>query len=130
MKKLPIQFTWVLLVALSVAFTVHFFVLRYLGLPPLEHMLVPSYVTNFVLAAAIFSGLFYARKKLKNALGFLFMGGSLLKFAVFFIFFYPGYRADGAMQRTEFAAFFIPYLTALVLETYFASKMLNKVTNS
>jgi len=130
MKKLPFQFFGVLFVALLLAFTLHFFALQNMGLPPLANMLVPSYITNFVLAAGIFYGLFYARKKLRNALGFLFMGGSLLKFAVFFIVFYQVYRADGAIERPEFAAFFVPYLIALILETYFASKMLNKVTDS
>lgn len=104
--------------------------LKNLDLAPLNDMLVASYGINFVLAVGIFIGLYYARKKLKNALGFLFMGGSLIKFVVFFLVFYPVYRADGEIQRTEFAAFFVPYLTALVLETYFASKMLNQVSDS
>ncbi len=130
MKKLPFRFTLVLLIALLLAFFLHFFALKNLNLPPFADMLVPSYITNFLLATAIFMGLFYARKKLKNALGFLFMGGSLIKFAVFFVVFYPSYRADGEIVRTEFAAFFIPYLTALVLETYFASKMLNQIADS
>lgn len=130
MKKLPYRFIAVLFVALLFAFVLHLFMLKNLNLPPYADLLVPSYITNFLLAAAIFLGLFYARKKLKNALGFLFMGGSLIKFTVFFIVFYPVYRADGEMVRTEFAAFFIPYLTALILETYFASKMLNQVADS
>lgn len=130
MKKLPLRFILVLFGALLITFVLHFYTLRNLGLPPLGDMLIASYGINFLLAAGIFIGLFYARKKLKNALGFLFMGGSLIKFAVFFVVFYPVYRADGEMVRTEFAAFFIPYLTALILETYFASKMLNQVVDS
>ena len=130
MKKLPLHFILILFASLLIAFVLHFFILKNLDLPPFDNMLVASYIINFLLAIAIFIGLFYARKKLKNALGFLFMGGSLIKFAVFFIIFYPVYRADGEIQSTEFAAFFIPYLTALILETYFASKMLNQVTNS
>jgi len=128
MNKLPLRFGLLLLLTLAIAFAIHYVVLEYLELPPLNHMLIPSYIVNFLLAVGIFMGLFYARKKLKNALGFLFMGGSLIKFAVFFIVFYPVYRMDEVIQRTEFAAFFIPYLTALILETYFASKMLNQVT--
>ena len=124
------QFTATLTVVLMLVFTLHFFILKYLGLPLFNDMLVPSYIVNLLLATGIFLGLFYFRKKLKNALGFLFMGGSLMKFVVFFIIFYPVYRADGEIQRTEFAAFFIPYLTALVLETFFASKMLNQVADS
>ncbi len=90
-------------------------------------MIVLSYVLNFFLALGIFYALFFLRKKLSNAIGFLFMGGSLLKFVVFFLVFYPVYKGDGKMQGIEFAAFFIPYATALVLETYFASKMLKNL---
>ena len=128
MKTLPLRFATILLVALSFAFALHYFALKGTELAPLANMLVPSYIINYMLAVGIFVGLYYSRKKLKNALGFLFMGGSLVKFIVFFLVFYPVYRADGEIQRTEFAAFFIPYLTALILETYFASKMLNQVT--
>ncbi|MEO0571816.1 MAG: DUF6168 family protein [Bacteroidota bacterium] len=130
MKKLPLRFVLVLFSALLIAFLFHFYVLENLDFPPFADMLIPSYITNFLLAAVVFMGLWYARKKLKNALGFLFMGGSLIKFAVFFIVFYPTYKADGAIVATEFAAFFIPYLIALILETYFASKMLNQVGDS
>ncbi len=115
---------------MAMAFLVHFFLLKQLGFLPFNDLMVHAYTINFLLAVGIFIGLYAARKKLKNALGFLFMGGSLIKFIFFFIIFYPVYRADGEIQRTEFAAFFIPYLTALVLETFFASKMLNQATDS
>ena len=117
-----------LFTVLLLAFVVHFYAFNTtcgtLDLLPL------AYVVNFFLAAVIFVGLYLARKKLKNALGFLFMGGSLLKFAVFFLLFYPNYKADGVIQKVEFAAFFVPYVLALIIETYFASKMLNQVSNS
>jgi len=115
---------------MTLAFLLHYFILKMFGIGPFNDLMVPAYLINFLLAVGIFIGLYAARKKLKNALGFLFMGGSLVKFAFFFIIFYPVYRADGDIQRTEFAAFFIPYLTALVLETYFASKMLNQTSDS
>ena len=128
--KLPIRFSITLFAAMAMAFLVHFFLLKQLGFLPFNDLMVHAYTINFLLAVGIFIGLYAARKKLKNALGFLFMGGSLIKFIFFFIIFYPVYRADGEIQRTEFAAFFIPYLTALVLETFFASKMLNQATDS
>jgi F0F1-type ATP synthase assembly protein I len=57
--------------------------------------------------------------------GFIFLGGSGLKFLVFFLVFYPYYRQDGVMATSEFAAFFIPYATCLILEVIFLSKQLN-----
>lgn len=128
MQKLPLRFALILGIALGITYLVHHFVLKVLGLPPFNGMPILSYTINFLLATLIFSGLYIARKKLKNALGFLFMGGSLLKFLVFFLVFYPTYRADGEIEGIEFAAFFIPYTIALVLETFFASKMLNNAT--
>ena len=130
MKRLPIYFTLALLITLVFAFTGHYVLLKHQGFPPLGDLLLPSYCANFFLALGIFIALFVAKEKLKNALGFLFLVGSLLKFIVFFIVFYPVYRADGEIVRTEFAAFFVPYMIALILETYFASKMLNQVQDS
>ncbi len=85
-----------------------------------------SYSVNFLLAAGIFLFLFSVRKKYRNQIGFIYMGGSLLKFLVFFLLFYPGYRLDGIVTRTEFAAFFIPYLFCLIFETVFTAKLLLK----
>ncbi|MGB5499834.1 MAG: DUF6168 family protein [Maribacter sp.] len=82
---------------------------------------------NSILAATIFVVLYIFRGKLKNQIGFLFMGGSFLKFIFFFLLFYPAYKADGEMSRLEFAAFFIPYGISLIIETVFTAKMLKKL---
>lgn len=126
MAKLPLptQFLLCLFTGLLLAFGVHLTILSDRALPLFEHLLLSSYVVNAVLAAGIFMVLYMLRQKLKNQLGFLFMGGSLLKFAVFFWLFYPNYIRDGKVNGLEFAAFFVPYSTALVLETYFATELL------
>jgi hypothetical protein len=67
------------------------------------------------------------RNKYKSQLGFLFLAGSLLKFAVFFIVFYPIFKEDGQMSKLEFASFFVPYGMGLFLETISLSKWLNKL---
>jgi hypothetical protein len=128
--RLPLLFSKTLFAVMALVFLLHYFILKSFGAAPFNDLMAPAYVINFLLAVGIFIGLYSARKKLKNALGFLFMGGSLVKFAIFFIIFYPVYRADGEIQKMEFAAFFIPYLTSLILETYFASKMLNQASES
>lgn len=123
--QVPIKFSTILFVALGLSFAIHIAVLHFFDLPLFENRIVLSYAVNFVLAASIFYGLFHFKEKLKNSIGFLFMGGSFLKFVVFFLLFYPIYKSDGEIQKVEFAAFFAPYAIALVLETYFTSKMLN-----
>ncbi len=89
--------------------------------------MVLSYVINFLLASIIYIGLYSFRNKIKTQIGFLFLAGSFLKFIVFFILFYPSYKADGSMASSEFAAFFVPYAICLVVETIFTAKMLQKM---
>lgn len=128
--NLSIQFCLLISLTLLLVFGAHLLMLSNAGLPLFDHLIVRSYVVNAILAIVIFVLLFRFREKLKNQIGFLFMGGSLLKFAVFFLMFYPTYKADGEMSRLEFAAFFVPYVVALFLETFFISKMLNKSESS
>ncbi|RTE54895.1 hypothetical protein EHW67_06955 [Arenibacter aquaticus] len=106
-------------------FGVHILVLYLLGLPLFGYMMVQAYLLNVFLAIVIFSFLFLFRVKWKDQIGFLFLGGSMLKFVFFFIFFYPVYKSDGQMETMEFISFFIPYLVCLLLETLFTAKMLN-----
>ena len=79
------------------------------------------------MAMSIFLFMDRFKYKFKNTLGFLFMGGSSLKFIIFFIVFQPVYKLDGVTSKSEFAAFFIPYALCLSLEVYSLVKMLNKV---
>jgi hypothetical protein len=122
-----VQFLILLIFSLGLAFVIHITVLNYKGLPRFDNLIVLSYVVNSILAATIFVALYIFRGKLKNQIGFLFMGGSFLKFIFFFILFYPAYKADGEMSRLEFAAFFIPYGISLIIETVFTAKMLKKL---
>ncbi len=123
----PTQFISLLAISLLLSFGLHILVLSNMGLPPLDNLIVRSYVVNGLLAAIIFMLLYKFRQKLKNQIGFLFMGGSLLKFLFFFLLFYPTYKSDGDMSGLEFGAFFIPYAVALFLETIYTSKMLKNL---
>ena len=109
---------------LGAAFPIHSWVRERSGLPMFGDKLPVSYLVNFVLAFAIVGLLYRFRLKIRQQIGFLFIAGSLLKFAVFFAAFYPGFRADGTISRAEFASFFVPYLLALILETFFTAKLL------
>ena len=127
-KKHPIVlFTLFLTFTFAVFFLFHLSILRTYGFDPLGNKILLSYIVNFVLAACIYVSLFFLRKKLKNQIGFLFMTGSLLKFVIFFLVFYPVYREDGQMDKLEFASFFIPYALGLVIETIFTAKMLKSL---
>ena len=122
---LVLRFAALLLASLILILGIHLTLLYQQELPLYGDMILLSYVLNFVLAVAIFTALYLLRIRFKDQIGFLFMGGSMLKFVCFFIIFYPGYRADGDISNLEFAAFFVPYLLCLLLETIFTAKMLN-----
>ncbi len=122
---MPLKFALTLLLALATVFSIHLGILYYMELPLFENRMVLAYVVNLALAVIIFFVLHRYRVKFQNALGFLFMGGSFLKFIAFFLMFYPAYKDDGKIQGIEFAAFFIPYVVALIFETIQTSKMLN-----
>lgn len=109
------------------AFGLHVLVLKLLHLPPFDHMIIWTYFLNVLMAAAIFSFLYFFRIKWRDQIGFLFLAGSMLKFLVFFLVFYPIYSNDGRMETLEFSSFFVPYLLCLLLETFFTAKMLNNL---
>ena len=125
-----LSFSLKLVLIVGAAFVIHVLVLKYLELPLFENKIVLSYVLNAVLAIVIFGFLFKYRAQLKNYIGFLFLAGSLLKFIAFFILIYPSYKADGDISKLEFAAFFVPYLLCLVIETSSLVKWLNQASFS
>jgi hypothetical protein len=84
-----------------------------------------AYSANLILAISIYSLITNISKKHLHLSGFLFMGGSFIKFAVFYIFFYPAFMKDGQIDKTEASYFLIPYFLGLIWETYYLSRKLN-----
>lgn len=120
-----LTFCFKLIVLLIVVFGIHLVVLNYLNFILFNNLIVASYSVNYLLAIIIFIALYKLRKKYLDLLGFIFMGGSMLKFAVFFIFFFPTFKQNGNIDGLESASFLVPYLACLVLETIYVSKLLN-----
>lgn len=113
-------------VVLFLVFVVHIQVLKYYNFEPFSNQIVAAYIVNYALAGVIFGIIFWLRKKYTHLLGFIFMGGSLLKFAVFFIFFNPIYKEDNIVETLESTSFLVPYLMCLFLETFTLIRVLNK----
>lgn len=111
-------------------FGAHLSLLSCFEQPLFDNMIISGYVLNMLLAALIFLTLYKLRNKFGDQLGFLFLFGSLLKFAVFFIFFNPQFRADGVMSRSEFLAFFVPYIACLFTETLSVIALVNSSQKS
>lgn len=122
-----LNFTVKAFIVLVIALCIHLGVLSILDLPLFENRIILSYVVNLVLIIVIFGVLYLLKRKYKSQLGFLFLAGSFLKFAVFFIAFYPFYKLDNTITKLEFAAFFVPYAFGLIFESVSLSKWLNKL---
>ncbi|UCE94056.1 MAG: hypothetical protein JSV73_01870 [Flavobacteriaceae bacterium] len=120
------KFSSSLIIVLSVAFAVHIFILEQFDLPLFENRIIEAYLVNGTLAILIYISLFYLRNKMAQQLGFLYMGGSFVKFLFFFILFYPFYKQDGSLDSLEFAAFFVPYVVSLIFETFGVIEFLKK----
>jgi len=115
--KSILKFCFKLLAILAAAFLIQVFILYKLNHPLFDNYIVQAYLLNYFLAIVIYTLIFKLKEVIKNQIGFIFIGGSFLKFLLFFIFFYPQYKADSVISKFEFAAFFIPYLICLVIET-------------
>jgi len=119
-----------LFVALIIVFLLHIGVLYFLKMPLFENKLILSYVVNFIMATVILLIVEKTLHKKSAQSGFIFMAGSGLKFLVFFLVFYPSYKRDGALERAEFIAFFIPYALCLIIDVIYLSKRLNNQSYS
>ena len=121
------RFSTKLTIILITVFGLHIAVLSLIDKPLFENKIILSYIINLTLAIAIFGFLYKYRERFKSQIGFLFLAGSFVKFAVFFLVFYPLYKADNDISKLEFAAFFVPYAICLILETSSLVKWLNKM---
>jgi hypothetical protein len=114
-----------LFISLSIVFGIHSAILYFLDISLFQNLLIPSYITNYFLALLIFFILLKLKKKYLDLLGFVFMGGSFVKFGVYFIFFNPVFKQNGSVSSQEATAFLTPYLLCLIVETFYLIKLLN-----
>jgi len=125
MQNSSFKFLGFLAILILVAFGIHLFALSFTDHSLFGNQIVLSYVVNYLLAAVVLIVVEKTLNKNSAQAGFVFMAGSALKFLVFFLVFYPIYKADDEMQTVEFATFFIPYAICLITEVIYLSKQLN-----
>jgi len=121
------RFVLILFSILAVIFIIHISILSFLNYDLFASRIITSYVGNFALTVVIFAYIYKNRIKKTERLGFFFLGGSMVKFMLFFIFLNPFFMQDGLVSRLEFLSFFIPYSVALTVETQQLIKELNKL---
>lgn len=89
--------------------------------------LIWAYLLNLALAVGIYVAMLQFAAQQSRYLGFLFLIGSALKFAAYFIILEPIFSRDGSLSKLEFFYFFIPYLTCLIVETVALVKLLREM---
>lgn len=127
MDKKAISFALQLVAVLVFLALLHiaFFYARAIDIP--FDLILMGYVVNFAMAFAIYYAMVQLAKKQNKNLGFIFLFGSTLKFAVYFLIFNPLFMQDGSLSKLEFFTFFIPYITCLILETLALAKLLKDI---
>jgi hypothetical protein len=58
--------------------------------------------------------------------GFVFMAGSLLKFALFFLLYYGEFSTIQDIRKVQFVSFYVPYSIGLIVEVWYLIYHLNK----
>ena len=119
-----VRFSILLALVLLIAFLLH----SYLDSTH-KTVLKVSYLGNFLMTTFVFSALNLASKRFFNQLGFLFLGGTFLKFIVYYTFLKP-YFSTVNNQSVAFVLFFVPYTIASILEVISLIKLLNPKTNN
>ena len=126
MIRKTIKFSLLLLVILLLAFGIQQIFLHLYGQDWNSHLIVPAYIVNFILVMISYLVILKYLKSQNFSIGFIFMGGFLLKMMVYVIFFNPEYRSNGSIETIEFFSFFTPYSICLIFETYSLVRLLNK----
>ncbi len=107
-------------------FFAHQYVLEEVYLKNEFSFLKNSYVFNTGYTITVFAVILFIRNSFRDSIGFLFLFGSLTKFLLFFLLFYPSLVDDDKIGLVEFMQFFIPLCVCLIIEVYFLVKVLMK----
>lgn len=121
-----IRYSLLLFLLMAFSFIIHWTLLDLVGRAIELSQLLPFYAMNYAMGIGIVSTLIFLSKSKGEVLGFVFMGGSLIKFAVFFILFYPELHEDDTVKKATFILFFIPYVITVITEVWYLIRFLNK----
>jgi hypothetical protein len=125
MRRNLLNLVTILLLLLAVAFGVHSALLPD-TLADQYDIMKGCYVGNYLLAIGIYWAVLACYRSNAVLVGFVFMGGSFLKFGLFFLLVYPVFSVDGTASSGELTLFFIPYLISLLTLTISASRVLQR----
>ena len=126
MIKNTLSFGLKLLILLLIVFGIHVLINYNTLALWSDHLIIESYLTNYLLVLISYLIILFFKERKSDNLGFIFIGGSILKFAIYMLFFNPSYKADGIVIPAEYSSFLVPYIIALVYETSLLVRILNR----
>jgi hypothetical protein len=83
-----------------------------------------SYVFNFAFTYILLLNIILFQKKLKDNLGFVYLGISMLKFGIFF-FLIKFQNIE--INKSDFLHFIIPFVLCLGVEIFYVVRILNTI---
>jgi len=115
------------LVALAVSYFVHLTIVNNLRIE-LRYELLNVYLFHALcsLFLIVFFDIFSGNDKVKEQLGFIYLGTIVFKVIVFCLIFYKPLFTIGNLTKPESFSLLIPIFVFLFLEVFFVSKMLNR----
>ena len=86
-----------------------------------------SYLFNFAFTYVLILNILLFQNVLKDKLGFVYLGISMLKFALFF-FLIKSKNIE--FEKSDFLLFFIPFFLCLGIEIFYVSRILNSINSN
>jgi len=86
-----------------------------------------SYLFNFAFTYVLILNILLFQNILKDKLGFVYLGISMLKFALFF-FLIKSKNIE--FEKSDFLLFFIPFFLCLGIEIFYVSRILNSINSN
>jgi len=86
-----------------------------------------SYLFNFAFTYFLMLNIILFQNKLKEKLGFIYLGVSMLKFGVFF---FLTKTQNIEINKSDFLLFIIPFVLCLAIEIFYVVRILNTINGT
>ena len=121
MLRQLLTFSMLLLFCAAAAYLLHSFIISHHFPEASRELLNFSYKFNFGITFLFTSSIIIASQRLKDQLGFIFLGSSFVKLAIFLVLVKT---SDFEIDKSDFLHFFVPYAICVVLEIIYVSRIL------
>ncbi|MCK8523299.1 hypothetical protein M0D21_17090 [Aquimarina sp. D1M17] len=124
MLKEILLFLFLFVVIVIGGYFIHTEIIKSFSLDRNDKIIDLSYLFNGAFTIVFTVGTLLVRKRFKDLIGFIFMGGSLIKIGGFIAI---TKFNDIEINKNVFLDFFIAYLICLILEVYYFSRILKSI---